>query len=199
MKFALIAAATLLAAAPVSGQATDAVAAPGFRGAAHAVVLVDGTGDVWTYSDTTTGYQPAAKRDADVLRARAVHTSSTVRIRMVFDNIRRVDTQWYRCLVRVPDGRTMGFVLEAADGHWRGRAFQEIQGEWVRVPGLAHHIDYADDVVTLGIARSLLDQPAWVRVKLWNELGLSDGGTFFTDNPMTATHQPAFTARLAPG
>jgi hypothetical protein len=193
MKLALLATAALLA-FPVTGEAT----ATSPRSTEHAVSLTDGPGDVWTFSDVTTGYRPADEPDADVLSARVVHREHTVRVRMVFDDIRRVNGQWYWCLVRIPDHRTMWFVLEADDGHWRGKAYQEIEGEWVRVSGLGHHIDYASDVVTLRIARSLLDQPAWVRVKLWNELGLSDGETFFTDNPATATHRPAFTARVVP-
>jgi hypothetical protein len=194
MKVALLAAASLLAGSAVLAPATAASPRP----ARQVVALTDGPGDVWTYSDTTTGYQPATQAGADVLSARVVHRDHAVRIRMVFDDIRRGNTQWYWCLVRIPDGRTMWFVLEAADGHWRGKAYQEIEGEWVRVTGLSHRIDYASDAVTLEIGRSLLDGPAWVRVKLWNELGLTDGETFFTDNPATATHEPAFTARLVP-
>jgi hypothetical protein len=197
MKLALLAATTVLASS-VAWHAAAEVAAIEPRPAKPSVVLSDSADDVWTYSDTTVGYTPDDQPEADVLQARVVHKPNTVRVRLVFDDIRRVSTQWYWCLVRIPDGRTMWFVLEAAEGHWRGKAYQEIEGEWVKVPGLSHHIDYASDVVTLALARSLLDQPAWVRVKLWNELGLGDG-TFYTDNPETTTHEPAFTIRLAPG
>jgi hypothetical protein len=66
------------------------------------------------------------------------------------------------------------------------------------VPGVSDDIDYAADVVTLRIARSLLDRPAWVRVRLSNQLGLTDGSTFFTDNPSTAGVAAEFTPRLFP-
>lgn len=186
MKLAFVAAtAFLVAASPATARDTD-----------HSVTLHDGPGDVWTFSNVTTGYTPAAQPGADVLEARVAHGRDAVRVSLVFDDLKRVDTQWYWCNIRTPDGKTSWFVLEAAEGHWRGIAYQEIEGEWVRVRGLSHHIDYAADVVTLGISRTLLGRPGWVRVKLWNELGLGDGSTFFTDNPTTATAHPAFTERL---
>lgn len=187
----LAAAAIALAASPLTGHAATSPPAT-----VHAVVLADGPADVWTFSDVTVGYDPAVQPDADVLEARIAHGMNAVRVRLVFDDLQRVNTQWYWCLIRTPDGATSWFVLEARDGHWRGTAYQEIEGEWVRVSGLTRHIDYASDVVTLGVARTLLDRPAWVRVKLWNELGLSDHSTFFTDNPTTASPHPKFTARL---
>lgn len=200
MKLALLAAAaTILAAstatAPLAtgnivGQATGPAAAR-----SPVVVLHDGPGDVWTYSDTTLGYQPAVQPAVDVLKARVVHGPYGVRVRMVYDDLQKVDTQWYRCDIRTA-GVTSRFVLEARKGHWRGKAWQEIQGEWVRVTGLSHRIDYTSDVVTLRVARKLLGDPAWVRVRLLNDLGQTDGNTFFTDNPTTALPDAVFTARL---
>ena len=184
----LMAAATVLVACP--GAALAAPAGP-------TVVLHDGPGDVWTFSNTTTGYLPAAQPSADVLRARVTHGSFAVSVRLVFDDLQRVDTQWYYVDIHTP-GLTSRFVIEAEDGLWRGRALQQIKGEWVRVRGLSHHIDYRSDVVTLRVPRGLLGQPPWVRVRLRNELGLPDHNTFFTDNPTTAGPTPDFTARLRP-
>ena len=186
MRVALLLVATVLAVAP----------GPAHASATDRIVLSDGPGDVWTFSDFTTGYQPATRPEADVLTARVVHGRYAVRTRMVFDDLTRVDTQWYWYDVRTPDGRTLRFVVEAKQGHWRGMARQEVEGEWVRVPGLRTRIDYASDVVKLRIARTLLDRPAWVRVRLRNELGLSDGSTFFTDNPTTSSPRAAFTPRV---
>jgi hypothetical protein len=186
---------TLLAAAAVvllPAPAT-ALAAP----AGPTVVLHDGPGDVWTFSNTTIGYLPATQPAADVLRARVTHGSLAVSVRMVFDDLQRVDTQWYYCDLHTP-GLTSRFVVEAEEGRWRGRALQQIDGEWVRVPGLSHQIDYSSDVVTLRVPRTLLGRPPWVRVRLRNELGLADHNTFFTDNPTTAGANPDFTARLGP-
>jgi len=196
VKLAPLAAATLLVASAVFGHASAHETAATSRTSMHAVVLVDGPGDVWTFSDFTTGHEPAAKPTADVLRARVVLGQNAFHVRMTFDDLRRVDTQRYWCDIRTPDGRTVRFVVEANDGHWRGQAWQEVEGEWIRVSGLSHHIDYASDVVTVRVARAVLAQPAWVRVRLRNELGLEDGGTFFTDNPTTASAQPTFTPRL---
>jgi len=182
----LVAAATLLAACPGTAQAAPA---------GPTVVLHDGPGDVWTFSNVTIGYLPATQPAADVLRARVTHGSLAVSVRLVFDDLQRVDTQWYYCDIHTP-GLTSRFVVEAEKGLWRGRALQQIDGEWVRVPGLSHHIDYGSDELTLRVPRSLLGGPPWVRVRLRNELGLSDHNTFFTDNPTTAGPTPEFTARL---
>jgi hypothetical protein len=184
----LVAAATLLAACPGTAQATPA---------GPTVVLHDGPGDVWTFSNVTIGYLPAAQPAADVLRARVTHGSQAVSVRLVFDDLQRVDTQWYYCDIHTP-GLTSRFVIEAEEGLWRGRALQQIDGEWVRVPGLSHQIDYGSDVVTLRVSRTLLGRPPWVRVRLRNELGLPDHNTFFTDNPTTAGPTARFTARLHP-
>jgi hypothetical protein len=189
VKLALLAAAAIiLVAAPAT-----AVAAP----AGPSAVLHDGPGDVWTFSNDTTGYLPATQPDADVLRARVTHGSLAVSIRLVFDDLQRVNSQWYYVDLHTP-GLTSRFVVEAEEGLWRGRALQQIDGEWVRVPGLSHHIDYGSDVVTLRVARTLLGRPPWVRVRLRNELGLPDHNTFYTDNPMTAGPTADFTARLRP-
>jgi hypothetical protein len=189
VKLALLAAAAIVL---VATPAT-ALAAP----AGPTVDLPDGPGDVWTFSNTTIGYLPATQPDADVLRARVTHGSHAVSVRLVFDDLQRVNTQWYYCDIHTP-GLTSRFVIEAEEGLWRGRALQQIEGEWVRVPGLSHRIDYRSDVVTLRVPRTLLGQPPWVRVRLRNELGLPDHNTFFTDNPTTAGPTANFTARLRP-
>jgi hypothetical protein len=176
----------------VASPAT-ALAAP----AGPTVALPDGPGDVWTFSNDSTGYLPATQPSADVLRARVTHGAHAVSVRLVFDDIQRVDTQWYYCDIHTP-GLTSRFVIEAEEGLWRGRALQQIEGEWVRVPGLSHRIDYASEVVTLRVPRTLLGQPPWVRVRLRNELGLPDHNTFFTDNPTTASPTADFTARISP-
>lgn len=169
-----------------------AAAAP----AGHAVVLHDGPGDVWTFSDSTSGYELAAQPAADVLRARVTHGSYAVTVRMVFDDLQRGNIQWYYCDVHTP-GATAWFILEAR-GHGKGTFYQDVEGEWLPVPRVSHHIDYASDVVTMRIPRTVLGKfgdPPWVRVRLHNVLRLPDA-TFFTDNPMTADRNAAFTPRV---
>ena len=171
------------------------LASPGTALAAAAgpsVVLHDGPGDVWTFSDSTSGYELAAQPAADVLRARVTHGSYAVSVRMVFDDLQRGRLQWFYCDVHTP-GVTSWFILEVRRG--QGTFFQDVEGEWVPVPEVTHHIDYASDVVTTRIPRTLLGGPPWVRVRLHNVLRLPDA-TFFTDNPLTADQNAAFTPRL---
>jgi hypothetical protein len=58
-----------------------------------------------------------------VLKARVTHGRYAVAVRMVFDDLRHGDTQWYWCDVHTA-GATASFVVEAAQGHWRGTAYQ---------------------------------------------------------------------------
>jgi hypothetical protein len=195
VKLALLAAVAALAACP--GTASGATPSTALRSAASDVVLQDGPGDVWSFSNVTLGYLPAVQPAADVLRARVTHGAHAVGVRMVFDDLKRENTQRYYCDIHTP-GLTSRFIIEAAQGHWGGTAWQEIEGEWVHVPGLSHHIDYASDVVTLRVSGALLGPRPWVRVRLRNEMGLPDNSMFFTDNPTTAGPTPEFTARLRP-
>jgi hypothetical protein len=161
----------------------------------HDVVLDDGPGDTWTYSNSTTGYTLAAQPAADVLKAHVTHGQHAVKIRLRFDDLKRVGNQWYWFEIHTA-GKTSWFVVEAQKGDYRGTDFQSIDGEPVRVVGVSHRIDYASDEATLRVARRLLGDPPWVRVRVRFELGLSDG-TYFTDNPMTTGPTAEFTRRLA--
>jgi hypothetical protein len=178
--------------AGVAGQARGPDVSP--RTAEQAILLHDGGGDVWTYSDTTTGSTRATRADADVLGGRVVAGTHALRIRMRYDDLRLKATQWYRVTVRTPDA-TIPFVLEAKKGHWHGIAYQVEAGEWVAAPTVAHHVDYAADVVTVRIPYTALGSPASVQVRLRSDLGVGDS-TFFTDNPMTHGPRSAFTDSL---
>lgn len=192
MKQLVVAAA--LAAIVTAGMGAPVPAAAAANPAASTVVLVDGGDDVWTYSDATTGYTEASRADADVLRARISLGDQALRVRMSFDNLRRAATQWYRATVRTPAG-TYWYVLEAKAGHWGGQLFRDVDGEWEPEASVGYAIHYDTDVVDLRLPYSALGDPAWVQVRLRNDLGVSDG-TFFTDNPSTHGDRATFTGRL---
>src|SRR5262245_37470755 len=185
----LVTAATVLALSPALSAAAAPAAMP------HDVVLNDGTGDTWTYSNSTVGFTRAAQPAADVLRSRISHGQHAVQIRLHFDDLQRVGSQWYWFEIHTA-GKTSWFVVTAEKGNYRGSDFQSIDGEPVRVAGVSHTFDYASDDVTLRVARRLLGDPPWVRVRVRYELGVGDG-TFFTDNPMTTGPKALFTPRLA--
>jgi hypothetical protein len=194
MKLALLAAAALiLTASRADGSAlgSDAVTRGGDD--AHIVQLRDGRGDTWSYTDVS-GYEPIAQPAADVLRARVTHGQYAVGVRMVFDDLSRTGTMWYRVEIHSP-GTTSWYIVEAGSRHYNGIAYQDVEGEWVQVPGLSNSIDYADDVMTFRVRRAVLGNPPWVRVRLYDDLGLPDH-TFFTDNPMNAGPRSAFTPRI---
>jgi len=181
----LFAAVTVLSLSPAAAPAA----------VVHSVDLPDAAGDTWTYSDSTSGYSLTAQPAADVLSARISHGRHAVQLRLRFDDLQRVGIQWYWFEIHTK-GETSWFIVEARKPRYVGTDYQSIEGEWVRVPGVSHHIDYATDEVTLRVSRRLLGDPPWVRVRMRFELGLPDG-TFFTDNPMNAGPNAEFTRRLA--
>ncbi len=189
---ALVASVALLAAGSGAAQGTGRAAPTGLRSVVHAVVLHDGPGDVWTFSDSTSGYELAVQPAADVLRARVTHGSYAVSVRLVFGDLQRGRLQWFYCDIHTP-GVTSWFILEVRKG--QGTVFQDVEGEWLRVPGVTHHVDYATDVVTLRFPRAMVGDPPWVRVRLHNVLRLPDA-TFFTDNPTTDGPTTEFTPRV---
>jgi hypothetical protein len=192
MRVTLFVAAAALVLCPGAPAATR-TAAPTTGPATGHVVLRDDVGDTWTWTDATS-YSPAAQPAADIIVARVSHGPFALRIRMLFDDLQRTGVQWYYCDVH-SEGVTSWFVVEAKDGDYDGKAYQQIEGEWVRVPGLAHRINYSSDVMTFRVPRRLLRNPPWVRVRLRYQLGLPDG-TFFTDNPTTDQPEAEFTGRL---
>jgi hypothetical protein len=195
MKRALLAALLIaLVATPATAGPSAAEPAPDARPGAHSVRLHDARGDTWRSSDNETGDVVSALPAADVLRAGVAHGRHAVRVRMDFDNLRRALTQWYYVEVHTP-GATSWFIVEADRPHTYGIAYQDVKGEWVRVPGLRHSIDYARDVMTFRVPRSLLGDPPWVRVRLHNVLGVGEG-VFYTDNPFNTGRQTDFTPRI---
>lgn len=188
------AAALLVVAGSAAPSAARAAATSNPPPPAHSLVLHDGPGDVWTFSDVTVGYQPADQPAADVLRARVTHGTHAVGTRMVLDDLQRIGIQWFYVDVHTA-GVTSWFILEARAGNRQGTVYQDVQGEWVRMPGIGHRIDYAADRVTLRIPRTMLGAPPWVRVRMRTVLRLPDA-TFFTDNPTTSGPDADFTPRV---
>lgn len=166
------------------------------RSVVHTIVLHDGAGDVWTFSDTTAGYEPATKPAADIRTARVTHGPYAVSTRMVLDDLRRMGIQWFYVDIHTPEG-TSWFILEARKGERQGTVYQDVEGEWVQTSGIGHRIDYVADVVTLRFPRTMLGAPPWVRVRLRTVLRLPDA-TFFTDNPTNTGPEAAFTPRVTP-
>lgn len=195
MRFAplLAAAATVLAASAGPAPAAPAAPAPDTaqRTVVHTLAVPDAPGDVWTFSDVS-GPVPATEPAVDVLRARVTHGAHGVGIRLVSDDLQRTGIQWYYCDVHVA-GLTHRYIIEARRGP--GVAYEDVEGEWVRTPAVAHLIDYASDVVTVRIPRRLLGDPPWVRVRIRHELGIGEG-VFFTDSPGTSGPTAIYTPRV---
>lgn len=197
MKSVIVTAAVVasLAAGTASIALVDTARQADPRPVASTVVLLDGPGDVWRSSESTSGFTLAPRPDADVLRAKIAIGADALHVKLSFDNLRRAATQWYRATVRTADA-SYWYVLEAKTGHWSGRMYRDVEGEWVRDTTVGHSIDYAGDVVKLTIPYSSVGNPAWVQVRLRNDLGLPNGGTFFADNPGTHGELASFSGRL---
>jgi hypothetical protein len=152
-----------------------------------AVVLHDGSGDVWAIdltgdepSDPTSADFPAA----DVTRAFVSHATYAVRIRMRFADLRRVGAQFYQVQIGTP--RNAYFIrVTSTPGARRGRhTFDGGRGACRR---MTHRIDYANNVVSMRIPRRCLGRPRWVVVGLTNAV-LIEGSNgedqkVYLDNP----------------
>jgi hypothetical protein len=147
------------------------------------VVLTDATRDVrrfWYpfYAGDFVGPRPAA----DITRAGIRHGAKTVDIRLHFVNLRptaRAQSVWV--MINTPRDKT-DFIDRLFFGPGN-RA-----GTWQDgCRGIQHTVRYARDVIELQVPRACLGQPAWVQVKITEQMwrpsahGANPPGV--TDNP----------------
>jgi hypothetical protein len=164
-----------------AAPAADAVELP------TAVVLHDGSGDVWAIDLTGEDASDPTRADfpaADVTRAFVTHATSAVRIRMRFADLRRVAVQFYQVQIGTPKNAYF-IAVTSAPGARRGRhTFDGGRGTCRR---MTHRIDYANNIVSMRIPRSCLGRPRWVVVGLTNALLIErpngEDEKVYLDNP----------------
>jgi hypothetical protein len=150
---------------------------------ASSVVLRDGPGDVWTRVSDQEEPTRADFPAADVTRVLVSHGPAAVRVRMRFDDLRRVGIQRYVLEIGTPRNVYFAHVVSAPRARRGTHRFDSSRTSGCR--GMTHRINYVRNVVTTRIPRRCLGRPQWVRVGLENTLTRDPGKhrTVFTDNP----------------
>lgn len=148
------------------------------------IVLRDGAGDVERMvPPDTTSYPYGAFPPADVTRARVSHRADALVMKMRFVNLRRVGTQRFWTDIKTPGPHHYKAELTTAPGARQGSKVFELDNVAKRCRGFRRTVDYADDVVTMRIARTCLGNPSWVRVMMMSILVVKDGGPLYIDHP----------------
>lgn len=163
-------------------------------GRASNVVLDDAVEDVWVWSNDTTSWELwGAKQDADIRFAVVKHKPDVIRALLAFDNLRRERAARYLVKIKTRTMVRYAWVF-TGPGVWAGAHHLETpDGDPVPDDGFEHEVDYKEDDVTMTVPRDLLDDPAWVRVSILNELF---GAHEWQDNPHNGEAQPTWTERI---
>jgi hypothetical protein len=154
------------------GGAADAGArGPEQDAATSRAVVVDGVDDVWGIGeDTDNQWALVDMPTADVQRVMVSHKAHRIRVRMAFDDLRRVDPQVYAVWFHHRGYLATAFVV-ARQHTWEGRnVLTEAGDDVVPCARLRHDLDYAHDRLVMSVPRACLGRPPWVRVGMRNFL-----------------------------
>ena len=185
---ALTVAAPLFAAIPVAADSPPA-------SRVSEVILDDAEDDVWLYSDDTSSYELwGTKADADVMAATVQHGEKVIRVVMSFDNLRKKRPATYLARIKTRKMVKTAWVGASKEGGgWDGRHGLQRGLDKVPSPGFTHAIDYQADTVVMTLPRELFKEPAWIQVKLTNNL---TGARLFTDNPHNSAEKGTLTEKI---
>jgi hypothetical protein len=145
----------------------------------------DRTDDVSVFLPSAETAVPAPGQvNGDVLRARLWHSSTRMGVKVVFKDLARTGAlrgDFLRLVTK--EGVKREVDVLAAPGSWAGRAeMDRPNGDRVRC-AVAHHTDYAADVVTISVPRSCLSNPRWVRMG-YGAITSPDGATMYVDDAL---------------
>jgi hypothetical protein len=134
---------------------------------AQTLAVGDARGDVTAFDDTME--QPEAVdptvRNGDVVRTVFRHTGRRISVRAKFaDLAKQGDVRQDFLQLRTDEGQQRFVMVLAGRGGWAGETMM-FRGNGSDVScRIRHHIDYADDVLTLSFPRRCAGSPRWVRV-----------------------------------
>jgi hypothetical protein len=200
----MLAAACILAATSATSATFAVPAAMAQTERVSAIVLVDSIGDVWKAGGgEDLGTLVGEKPTVDISTARIGHRSHQVRVRLSLVDLRKRPTpQTVQVEIRTPD-RFVAFLTMGPGQRAGTHRLMRDGYHPATCGGLTHLVSYADDVVALRIPRGCLDQPSFVRVRIYVDLykpGTSDTLPYsFWDNPHNDRLGAPFTQRLYRG
>lgn len=145
----------------------------------------DHTDDVSVFLPSAETAVPAPGQvNGDVLRSRMWHSSTRVGVKVVFKDLARTGAlrgDFLRLVTNEGVRREVGVI--AGPGSWAGQAeMDRPNGDRVRC-SVAHHTDYAANVVTISVPRSCLSNPRWVRMG-YGAITSPDGDTTYVDDAL---------------
>lgn len=145
----------------------------------------DRTDDVSVIQPSADTAVPAPGQvNGDVLRSRMWHSSTRVGVKVVFKDLARTGFlrgDFLRLVTN--EGVKRDVSVLAGPGSWAGQAeLDRPNGDRVRC-SVAHHTDYAANVVTISVPRSCLSNPRWVRMG-YGAITSPDGSSMYVDDAL---------------
>lgn len=191
--------ATVLATVLAAASATTAPApAATVTASGHAVVLDDGTDDLWVIGPGEDDWDPFPhhRPGVDVVGATVRHGADSVTATLRLVDLRA--GHWQDFSLRVRSDRPFRRAIVTVDpAHPGGRDRLLDRAEHrLACPGLHHDVDYAADTVRIVLPRTCAGGPAWVRVALATYLFRTQDT--ISDNPHDDGPVPSYTRRLEP-
>ena len=134
-----------------------------FKDQAHDVVKFDDA------SDSDVGTPDPGRVNGDIVHTKMWHSANRVGIKASFADLKRSGAFRVDIMqIETNEGLTRGAIVfsgtDFTSHRWRGDAeLEKPNGDTVRCH-LSHSVDYEANFVTIGIPRSCLSSPKWVRL-----------------------------------
>jgi hypothetical protein len=129
------------------------------------VTLLDARGDVYKFRGPEHEAAPRNHR-ADIARVRVRHNHEKVVVRTGLFRLRREGVIYGSTRLRTDEGKRRVILLGAESPHWSGWVQVNAGTNGISSCATSHNIDYANNKMTVRVARSCLSNPRWVRARV---------------------------------
>ena len=147
---------------------------------AEYVTIADPRGDVMRVLETNLLVPAPDRVQHDILRTRFRHRSHRVRVRMEFADLRRTESYAsYYVRIVTNEGVNGSVTVTTSRGMVVGTHVETTPD--VTCPSAHRSIDYSHNVVVLGLARTCVSRPRWVRMAAYASAGEFEEGHFGDD------------------
>lgn len=130
------------------------------------VTLFDARSDVYRARGPEHEAVVPGNHRADIARVRVRHNNRVVVVRTKFVRLRREGLIQSVTRLRTSEETKRLVTLSAYKPYWRGRVEVRHGSNIIDPCASSRNIDYADDLMTVRIARSCLGEPRWVRANV---------------------------------
>jgi hypothetical protein len=139
-------------------------------------------------------------KDPDVTRLTVAHRARKVSVRLRLRDLTRTgQMEGVVIYLRTNEHVRREVDVVAGPGGWRGQANFSSPRRSLRCKGLAHHLDYDQNVVTVTVPRSCLSRPRWVQAGV-GAVKLTDSTAYVDDaQSQTVGNYPVWSPRIRRG